>query len=142
MHFIWERVSLQRIHIVGDIDKRVYSRILNTFEVFLDPMNLPSTDLKIASHLGFLKVTIDNKSKPQTAETRHLFKRTDGKTTFFFIISNFFFIIIRKNIVATYFDRIIVIKIIYYMFVNFHIICSQIGYHYVPFLNAVNRLHV
>ena len=126
---------LQRIHIVADIDKRDYSRILNTFEVFLVPMNLPSTDLKTASHPVFLKVTIDNKSKPQTAETRHPFKRTDGKTTFFFII-------IRKNIVATYFDRIIVIKIIYYMFVNFHIICSQIGYHYVPFLNAVNRLHV
>ncbi len=79
MPFIWERVSLQRIHIVADIDKRVYSRILNTFEVFLEPMNLPSTDLKIASHLGFLKVTIDNKSKPQTAETLHPFKRTDGK---------------------------------------------------------------
>ena len=42
-------------------------------------MNLPSTDLKIAPHLGFLKVTVDNKSKPQTAETLHPFKRTDGK---------------------------------------------------------------
>ena len=92
----------------------------------------------------FLKVTIDNKSKPQTAETRHPFKRTDGKAIAkliaaydspelrpIFTPQSFFW---GEN-VAFFLEGII-------CFCNFHIICSQIGYHYVPFLNAVNRLHV